>query len=87
MFGKAQRWAAELSEIVKFVGDGHVERGIYQAMAASYAVLGDGQQGSSPGRRDTRCDAVQGVISHYLTAVRTEAGKNSGAPVEVTCHR
>jgi len=26
MFGKAQRWAAELSEIAEFVGDGHVER-------------------------------------------------------------
>jgi len=45
MFGKAQRWAPELSEIAEFVGDGHVERGIYQAMAAFYAVLAEDNMG------------------------------------------
>jgi hypothetical protein len=45
MFGKAQPWAAEMSENADFVGDGHVEGGIYQAMAAFYAVLGDDNRG------------------------------------------
>jgi L-threonate 2-dehydrogenase len=45
MFGKAERFAPELSEIADFVGDGHAERGIYQAMAAFYAVLGADNKG------------------------------------------
>jgi putative dehydrogenase len=46
MFGKAERFAPELSEIAEFVGDGRAERGIYQAMAAFYAVLGEDNKGS-----------------------------------------
>lgn len=45
MFGKAERFAPELSEIADFVGDGHAEQGIYQAMAAFYAVLGEDNKG------------------------------------------
>jgi hypothetical protein len=37
--------APELSEIAELVCDRHVERGIYEAMAAFYAVLGEDNRG------------------------------------------
>ena len=53
--------APELSEMAEFAGDGHIERGIYHAMAAFYAVLGKDNRGLTRSR-DTGFDGTQRAI-------------------------
>ena len=43
--GGASSAQLHVTDTFTLVGDGHVERGIYQAMAAFYAVLGEDNRG------------------------------------------
>ena len=46
MFSKTERWVPELREIAEFVGKERVESGIYEQIAAFFAVLADDFKGT-----------------------------------------